>query len=1076
MGRGGSSPKQDWVAGDSQFLGKFWDSILQEGGAITLEEQMYGVPSDVTMTPDQIITQGQEAFPIPQSYKDDFYHFDTGAEERENPYSKTFGDRFRNTTKWFQNPRRNRQTNIYQDGGANQAMFDYMQAQGFAGDTIQVGDKSIDLTQDKYKQYHYPGTFKGKKQDRPFMDGRPIPTDSIANVPGVDPEQMRVHWSKSGKPTPVGSQAKQFIEEYGNYYAKGKSNPEVFPSFKKPTETIVTAPSPYVQQEGGRIKSVETTPDFRKLSPEQREGYNTSLGKFVSTPKGSPQQNAYRKLIERLHGSADYDIKAGADSVNTYYNPPITQGEEIPGYQDGGPITEDQYKTAEDARREKMHFVTPDEWNAEFGNKKQREEAKFNMITDPQLDESTYTTNPPLVMTYGEWVMDHGSPEEKTAWLDQVASDAAVIGKDPAEYIAEELSGIEMTAQETEDLAEDLKGLHPGINFRSLKKELAKEKARANRNSHPMKLVDPNTGKIVNENPNPAQIKAFNAAAQKTTGKNVKTSGKRVWDVPEDATIHEYNDQYKPRGTKVGDYVKYPDGSYKKISENTPVRKGTSASGPENYKPTYESIEEDVKKAKEILERNVNNGAFELGTTGKNKGKWITNRHAKDVLTIAEKDLLTQVSQYRGTKGDLGALDLHFGTQKSGGDNFYGFADGEMLEYKYWKANNPGGTADQFEQLDPEDMVANRKSFLSVVTGYTADEINKLEADGRLVTPGDLYTKDFMTSTKDKQGFTSRLEKGFGEDSGFRKALGDDSKIGMDHLDNFQIDIEQKFTDVGMKDVKDPSVVEKSDDPQYDSTSIDAPWWAQDVGNMLMTVGERASIKKYLPHSFPIDLARPDAVYYDPSRALAANAEQANIAAQAASAFAGPQSTYQLTGIQGQAFQQAANTLADYEAKNVGIANQYLDKVKATADRSNIMNAERMTRLYDQTTVANQQYDNAKRAANRNVFDAWRQGLTNATKTQTMNMLYPQYNVDPRSGGITHFTEGRDQTIDPSSSKGYAKGYKDFIKATGLPNEGKSYEQYARQQGLTPRNRRRNPRPGRDQFMHDYSGGYNPYG
>lgn len=181
-------------------------------------------------------------------------------------------------------------------------------------------------------------------------------------------------------------------------------------------------------------------------------------------------------------------------------------------------------------------------------------------------------------------------------------------------------------------------------------------------------------------------------------------------------------------------------------------------------------------------------------------------------------------------------------------------------------------------------------------------------------------------------------------------------------------------------------------------------WWAQDIGNIANLFGQRVGLKKYLPDSFPVDLARPDVLYFDPSRALAANAEQAAIAQQAAAAFAGPNATYRNTGIQGQAFANAANTLADYENKNVGVGNQYLQQVAQTENQEVLANAERMQRLFDQNTIANQQFDNAKRMANRNLFDAWRQGLTNKKMTQAMNALYPQFETIPSIGGGLYYT------------------------------------------------------------------------
>lgn len=182
-------------------------------------------------------------------------------------------------------------------------------------------------------------------------------------------------------------------------------------------------------------------------------------------------------------------------------------------------------------------------------------------------------------------------------------------------------------------------------------------------------------------------------------------------------------------------------------------------------------------------------------------------------------------------------------------------------------------------------------------------------------------------------------------------------------------------------------------------------WWAQDIGNIANLFGQRVGLKKYLPHSAPVDLARPDVLYYDPSRALAANAEQQQMMANLLRGSGNSQQrAAQMSGITGQGFANAANILADYEAKNVGVGNQYLQQVQATENQERMANADRMTKLYDQNTIANQQFDNAKRAADRNLFEAWRQGLTNKKQTQALNALYPQFETIPSIGGGLYFT------------------------------------------------------------------------
>jgi hypothetical protein len=217
------------------------------------------------------------------------------------------------------------------------------------------------------------------------------------------------------------------------------------------------------------------------------------------------------------------------------------------------------------------------------------------------------------------------------------------------------------------------------------------------------------------------------------------------------------------------------------------------------------------------------------------------------------------------------------------------------------------------------------------------------------------------------------------------------------------------------------------EDPEYKQDTARDEWWAQDLGNMGNLFGQRMRLKKYLPNSAQIDLEDPEVVYYDPSRALAANAEQSNIAAQSVTAFAGPQSTHRLTGIQGKSFANAANTLSNYEDKNVAVANNYLQNVNQIHNKENLANAQRMNTLHDQTTIANQQYDNSRRQANRNLFEAWRQGLTNKKMTQAVNSMFDQYETIPSFGGGVYFKEGRPQ--DPSKGSSSSQTSTDYISA-----------------------------------------------
>jgi hypothetical protein len=268
----------------------------------------------------------------------------------------------------------------------------------------------------------------------------------------------------------------------------------------------------------------------------------------------------------------------------------------------------------------------------------------------------------------------------------------------------------------------------------------------------------------------------------------------------------------------------------------------------------------------------------------------------------------------------------------------------------------------------PPEVQEELKYFDIMQHGVGDEPLNKT------ISPIDSKRKNFYTNTT----------------SG-HLALVDDTEMRYEDLEEIEL------TPFEEKNI-DPSK------PRFDTDNVRDEWWAQDIGNMGNLFGQRMGLKKYLPNSQQIDLANPDVMYYDPSRALAANAEQAAMASQATGLFSGPQSTYRQTAIQGEAFKNAANVLGEFENRNVAIGNQYLDKVQATDNQETLANAQRLDNMYDQWTIANQQFDNSKRMTNRNLFEGWRDGLTNKKQTQALNALYPQFETQPGIGGGMYFT------------------------------------------------------------------------
>jgi|LakMenEpi03Aug12_release.lakeMendotaPanAssembly.Ray.scaffolds.fasta_scaffold00105_22 hypothetical protein len=184
-----------------------------------------------------------------------------------------------------------------------------------------------------------------------------------------------------------------------------------------------------------------------------------------------------------------------------------------------------------------------------------------------------------------------------------------------------------------------------------------------------------------------------------------------------------------------------------------------------------------------------------------------------------------------------------------------------------------------------------------------------------------------------------------------------------------------------------------------------AAWWLQDTVNTMGAFGDMMRTKKYMPWEARVDLEEPRPTFLDPTRELAAQSEQANIASQAAASFAGPQAlNARLSQIQGQGARGAADTLSKINNQNVNIANQFEANQVGVRNQENMLNQQMANRVYDKNVVANQQFDNAKTAGRANMRQAYNTALTNRAKTDAMNQLYPNYQVDPSTGGMVNYT------------------------------------------------------------------------
>ena len=217
-------------------------------------------------------------------------------------------------------------------------------------------------------------------------------------------------------------------------------------------------------------------------------------------------------------------------------------------------------------------------------------------------------------------------------------------------------------------------------------------------------------------------------------------------------------------------------------------------------------------------------------------------------------------------------------------------------------------------------------------------------------------------------------------------------------------------------------------------SNIKYGWSTPDKLNLLNSMINMAGVRKYSPFEPSMKLSTPQTYYADPSRALAANAEQMNAARQAASMYAGPQSRYSFNA--GQFGKNAADIIGQYANQNIGIGNQAAQQASNIANQQMQYDTQRMKRLYDAGVLGEQQYQNAMRQARAAVLQSYAQGHRNAADIYNLSMTEsPYFGIRPGSNLVyfhspksmaSYFDNKNDNTSQYMSPEDFFKTAKSY--------------------------------------------------
>jgi hypothetical protein len=471
------------------------------------------------------------------------------------------------------------------------------------------------------------------------------------------------------------------------------------------------------------------------------------------------------------------------------------------------------------------------------------------------------------------------------------------------------------------------------------------------------------------------------------------------------------------------------DGKYYKIKEYDVTKPiASTKSGKTNYTG---DLEEDKKKAKVILDKLAATGGAEyhdaVWTSGGNTYQpgWHIKDSARSKINTAEKDFLTKFLSYGSESGVLGVPDekeYQVSLQTSGDTGFFGYTDPKFYEYRFWQARNPGKTADDWDAVSADDKLKNRKNMF-----YSLGmDINDPHISANINNPDQLYTPEFVKGNKrvrtareikDKDGnvvnnlnYVDAVENFFNPGE-FRPGLSDDKKLGLEHADAFTF---ERTVDPLEDTEEEESRLLDTDitpyTPNYKSADKNTPWWKQDIVNTAGALGNYYSINKYKPWKGQMQPYIPDPTFYDPNREIAALQETAGMAEDVMRGTSGSSQSFgaRVSDIQGKAAESIANTMGKYNNLNVGVANEFAYKKADLMNTAQLKNLDATQKYIDSVNTVNQNYDNAKREAGDELRGAYVNAITNRANAQVLNSLYPNYNIDPSSGGMLNFIKGKD--------------------------------------------------------------------
>ena len=525
-------------------------------------------------------------------------------------------------------------------------------------------------------------------------------------------------------------------------------------------------------------------------------------------------------------------------------------------------------------------------------------------------------------------------------------------------------------------------------------------------------IQDPNTGQLliidrrgnVKGRLNMPQQNQGTADNSPDTEVNKSTKSTKRQNVPKDAVLHDPSKEgYDTKAVKEGHYIKENGRWYRVTGAKEKPYEGTAV---EELDTKLKGDFGDLRKSYGRLENAIMNNPDLQDELFKKYQENVNQKKPKGVLKQSDIDAakgLTkeqvvknyldaqkQIMIINAQKGNIGAQDT-----KDTWDQ--GFNSQTRLPKQYEKAASELG-------LDPFS-VANTFAFQAAYIGMQDLKDNDKFKD---------YLNDYAIGDKTQFGLD---DEGAGA-KGRMTISGADGWWGNTTTGQAQMYMPE-INEWEKEEVEDQAVKEEADVkhlPDTPGVQDPAKWWTQDIVNIAGDAYDLATLKKYDPWQATPQFEEAVPEFVDFRGTAARIGSAASAGAQQAATFAGPQAYAATFANVQKTTTDAILTAQEAEDKtNVGIANQFELANTQAKNQYNMYKAGLDTQLWDKNVIANQQFDNAKRALREKLRFDFNQGWTNKGMTQTMNALRDDFAVDPTTGYI-HKKPGYNPIIPTSGA------------------------------------------------------------